>query len=375
MVGPEFPERMDDHAPSAFDRLPGWSELDVRSSISALVKSCDRIADRPDNAPMSTQASYAGTAGDWREVCLQAALLERMELSQESARAYFERLFYPVDLDGNGQLTGYYEPLVEVRAEPDEEFSMAIRARPSDLLTGDLGQFMAGLDGQTIVGRANEAQRRFEPYRTRADIEGMNLGVPLAWGRPIDVFFLQIQGSGRLVFPDGHQARAQFAAHNGKPYVSIGRLLVERGELTLDNASKQDIEAWLQRGGPDAWQPLFDENPRYVFFTLRELTDPDEGPTGSQGAPLTPMASLAVDPRHHAWGVPVFLRADLPDAPGWSGVVITQDAGGAIRGPLRGDLFYGWGYEAGERAGRQNSQAEWTLLLPRDLADRLSQDS
>jgi membrane-bound lytic murein transglycosylase A len=289
---------------------------------------------------------------------------------QSSARAFFERNFKPFNWRPSGRLTGYYEPYLEVRNQPDDEFSMAIRARPNDLLTGDLGQFIAGLEGQRIVGRASN--QSFEPYRSREEIERYNLGVPLAWGRPIDVFFLQIQGSGRLLYPDGGQARVRFAAHNGRPYVSIGRILIERGELSPHNASKQDIQAWLRRRGPSAWQALFNENPRYVFFTLDVLEDPNLGPSGAQGAPLTPMASLAIDPQHHAWGVPILLSADLPDAPDWQGLVIAQDAGGAITGQTRGDLFYGWGDAAGERAGRQNDpEARWVLLLPNGLADRL----
>jgi len=354
---------------SQYAALDGWSAIDARPALHALARSCEREAPRADSALLNPRAPYAGRVGDWRSVCAEALALDAADTSSAQAKRFFETRFTPVDARGAGRLTGYYEPVVEVRSRPDEEFSMAIRGRPADLLTGDLGQFIASLEGQRIVGRA--ADQRFEPYRTRAEIEALNLGVPLAWGRPIDVFFLQIQGSGRLQFEDGAVARAAFAAHNGQPYVSIGRILVERGELTLDDASKQDIQAWLRAGGPDAWRPLFDENPRYVFFRLEPIRDAAEGPAGSHGAPLTPMASLAVDPGHHAWGVPVFLAADLYDEPGWRGLVVAQDAGGAIQGPLRGDLFFGFGAPAGERAGRQNTFARWTLLLPNEVAVRL----
>ncbi|KAA5804118.1 lytic murein transglycosylase [Alkalicaulis satelles] len=354
----------------SFSALPGWGEADMRGALSAFVESCRRIEPRADSAPMNPNAPYAGTAGDWREACLEAAMLAGTA-DARGARAFFERQFTPLRLGDRGRLTGYYEPYVQVREAPDTEFSMAIRGRPGDLLTGDLGQFIAGLEGQRIMGRA--ADQSFEPYRPRAEIEAMNLGVPLAWGRPIDVFFLQIQGSGRLVYRDGGQARVRFAAHNGLPYVSIGRILIDRGELAPHAASKQDIERWLMRRGPDAWTALFNENPRYVFFSLDVLSDPDEGPLGAQGAPLTPMASMAVDPQYHAWGVPVFVEAALPGAPHWSGLVIAQDAGGAITGPARGDLFFGWGDEAGARAGRQNDPAaRWTILAPRALARRLT---
>lgn len=355
--------------PVPFSRVEGWRDVDAQAALTAFVRSCERIEQRPAHEPMNPRVRYAGTAGDWREVCLQAALLSGMGAGPDNARSFFERNFTPVELEGAGRLTGYYEPVVEVSASPTPEFSMAIRGLPGDLLTGDLGQFIAGLEGQRVVGRA--ADRQFVPYQSRAEIEAQNLGVPLAWGRPIDVFFLQIQGSGRLHYPDGSEARVRFAAHNGRPYVSIGRILIDRGELSEHNASKQDIENWLRLRGPQSWRPLFDENPRYVFFTLDSLDDHTEGPIGAQGAPLTPMASLAVDAAHHAWGVPVVLNARLHGAPDWTGLVITQDAGGAIQGAARGDLFFGWGYEAGERAGRQNDPAaRWTLLLPNELAAR-----
>jgi len=350
--------------------LPGCSRLDAHSALGAFAESCRRIEHRPDASPMNPNAPYAGIAGDWRDVCAQAVALAAAEPDASQSRTFFERNFKPVDWTPTGQLTGYYEPCLEVRNQPTTEFSMAIRARPNDLLTGDLGQFIAGLEAQRIVGRSTD--QTFERYRTRAEIEALNLGVPLAWGRPVDVFFLQIQGSGRLLYPNGDRARVRFAAHNGRPYVSIGRILIERGELAAHNASKQDIEDWLQRRGPDAWTALFNENPRYVFFVLDPLNDPNLGPVGAQGAPLTPMASLAVDPQYHAWTVPILLTADLPDAPGWTGLVIAQDAGGAITGRTRGDLFYGWGRAAGDRAGRQNdTDSRWISLWPNALADRL----
>ena len=357
---------------SSYDRLTGWREVDARGALAAFVESCRRIEARPDHEPMNPRAAYAGTAGDWRDACVEAAMLAGLQPDADQARAFFERRFTPVEVSGSGRLTGYYEPVLNVRTHPDDIHSMAIRARPNDLLTGDLGQFIAGLEGQRIVGRATD--QTFEPYRSRAEIEAMNLGIPLAWGDPIDVFFLQIQGSGRLSYPDGSQARVRFAAHNGRPYVSIGRILIDRGELEPHNASKDDIKDWLRARGPYAWRPLFDENPRYVFFSLDTLDDPGEGPIGSQGAPLTPMASLAIDPAFHAWGVPVLINASIHGQPDWTGLVVSQDAGGAITGPVRGDLFFGWGDEAGYFAGRQNDpDARWTLLLPHALAARAAQ--
>lgn len=350
-----------------FGALEGWQSHDALPALLAFGQSCAAILRRQPGQPLNPRAPHAGQAGDWHEVCREAGDLLARGAAPDSARRFFETRFTPFAVGGEGRLTGYYEPMVQARRYPDGEFSMAIRARPGLVPRGDMSQLIAGLDADRFGG-ADEA-------RPRAEIEAMNIGVPLAWGRPIDVFFMQIQGSGRLVFEDGSQRRAAFAAHNGHPYVSIGRLLLDRGELAPGQASKQHIENWLVRNGPAAWTPLFNENPRYVFFDLQEITDPRTGPMGSQGVPLTPMGSLAVDPAFHAWGVPVFVRGEVSGQGMWGGLLIAQDAGGAITGPVRGDLFFGWGDEAGQVAGRQNSFARWHILLPNALAARLARTS
>lgn len=352
---------------AGFAALEGWQSHNASAALFSFGSSCDALLRRPADRALNERAPYAGRAGDWHDVCHEAIRLIAQGATPDAARRFFEARFTPVAVGGEGRLTGYYEPLVQARPYPDSEFSMAIRARPGLAPRGDLSQLIAGLDA-AHYGGADEA-------RPRAEIEAMNIGVPLAWGRPIDVFFMQIQGSGRLVFEDGSQRRAAFAAHNGHPYVSIGRLLLDRGELPPGQASKHHIENWLVRGGPSAWAPLFNENPRYVFFDLQEIADPATGPMGSQGVPLTPMASLAVDPAFHAWGVPVFIHGEVSGQGRWAGLVIAQDAGGAITGPVRGDLFFGWGDEAGQTAGRQNSFARWHLLLPNRLAARLARVS
>lgn len=354
-----------------WNALTGWSDSDPRPALDALRRSCARLAALADDTPLSVRVAHTGTAGEWRRACAITSLEAR---SAEEARAALETAFRPVAIRATeaetGMITGYYEPEVQVRRESDSEFSQALRARPDDLLTADLGQFDPRLAGQRIVGRAEG--RGFIPYRTRGEIEASETGAPLAWGRPIDVFFLQIQGSGRLVWEDGATARAAFAAHNGLPYNSIGRVLIERGEMELSDASKDGIEAWLNTAGPQAARALFNENPRYAFFAIEPLDDPSLGPRGAAGIPLTPMASIAADPEFHAFGVPVWLQASLPDAPAWAGLVVTQDTGGAITGPLRADLFYGWGETAERRAGSTRAQASWTLLLPVEIAERLT---
>ncbi|MEO1039031.1 MAG: MltA domain-containing protein [Pseudomonadota bacterium] len=355
-----------------YTALRGWSDHDARPALAAFQQSCARILSLADEAPVARTSAFAGQAQDWRPACAAAALIHAQASAAAEARGFFETWFTPARLGGQGRLTGYYEPFVEVRDAPDAEFSMAIRAAPT---LQPQAETSGGLTA--LIGSIEHPQPRWTPGRerapTRAEIERYGIGAPLAWGRPIDVFFLQIQGSGRLHYPDGREARAAFAAHNGHGYVSIGRILLDRGELRPGQASKQDIQAWLRARGPQAWTELFNENPRYVFFRLAPVTDPHLGPLGAEGVPLTPMGSMAVDPQHQAWGAPIFVEANLPGAPNWSGLVVAQDAGGAITGPVRGDLFYGWGPEAGDRAGRQNDPgARWTVLLPRSIAARLS---
>lgn len=358
--------------PAAWDDVAGWQGADVRAALSAALRSCAAIAARPDGQAMNPRAPYAGTAADWRAACARLRAADGGD--DAAARAAFEAAFTPVraftEAGETGLMTGYYEPYVEVRRAPEPPFTAPLRGKPDDLLSADLGMFDEALAGRRIVGMA--ADGRFIPYRDRAAIEEEGAGEPFAFGRPIDVFFLQIQGSGRLVYPDGAQARAAFAAHNGLPYRSIGRILVERGEMELHQASKAGIEAWLNRAGPGAARALFNENPRYAFFAAEPIGDPALGPRGAAGLPLTPMASIAADPAFHAHGVPVWVEADLPEAPDWRGLVVIQDAGGAITGPLRGDFFWGWGEEADRRAGSTRAQARWTLLLPHDLAARLA---
>jgi membrane-bound lytic murein transglycosylase A len=359
-----------------WDAVPAWGDTDMRAAMSAFRRSCARLDTRDDAVPLNPRADWAGQVGDWRAACAAVSMTADTETA---ILATFEAVFVPVRavastteegiFQQSGMLTGYYEPFVEVRSQPVGEFSQPLRRRPDDLINVDLGVFDADLAGRRVVGRVENGQ--LTRYRDRAGIETDDLGEAFAWGRPIDVFFLQIQGSGRLIYEDGRQIRAAFSAHNGLPYRSIGRELIRRGELELHAASKAGIESWLNENGSEATQALFAINPRYVFFETQALDQPELGPRGSSGVALTPMASIAIDTAFHAHGVPIWLTADLPEAETWSGLVITQDSGGAITGPLRGDFFWGWGDRAERRAGTTRAQAEWIVLLPTAVADRI----
>jgi len=234
-----------------------------------------------------------------------------------------------------------------VRKTPDAKYSEAILAKPKTEAVQNLERSQLG------------------PHWSRV----------IAYGTPIDVFFMQVQGSGRIKFQDGTTLRAAYAGNNGKKYKSIGKVLVERGEMTLEEASKQAISDWMERAGPEKARELMNENPRYIFFTEQKIGE-GEGPRGGMRVPLTAMGSMAVDRRYHPYGTLAWLETTLPqyggDFRGQPGGVLVsvQDTGNAIRGPLRGDLFFGAGDEAGDRAGVMKHPVRWTILVPKAIAPK-----
>jgi membrane-bound lytic murein transglycosylase A len=312
-------------------------------------------------------------------VCTRAAALDAA--NEAAVRAFFETEFAPYRISRGGipegLFTGYYEPLLngsKTRAGP---YQTPLLGVPSDLITVDLGRFREALRGQNIVGRVE--QNRLVPYPTRAEI--VRNGLPPAQALvyvddPVDAFFLQIQGSGRVMLDDGTTLRAAYAGQNGQPYTAIGGVLIQMGALTRENVSMQSIRAWLA-ANPDRMAELLDRNASYVFFNVQPLGDPSIGAAGAQGVPLTPRASLAVDSNLHPYGVPLFLETTVPTPDGalpeprFDRLLIAQDTGGAIRGAVRGDVYWGFGDEAGAIAGRMRSMGTLTVLLPRAVAARL----
>ena len=359
-----------------FSELPAWSQSDPRSAVRAFVRSCLIFAAKPDDAPLGGVNDYAGTAGEWREVCRTAALVPLDDAA--AARRFFESDFVPYRVGpapGEGLFTGYYEPELRGSRTRRGPYQTALYGAPADLVNVDLGQFRENLKGQRIVGRVTDG--RLVPYPARAEIEGGALAAPILFvDDPIDAYFLQVQGSGRVVLDDGTVVRAVYAGQNGRPYISIGRILVQRGELTLETVSMQSIRAWLL-AHPAQAQPLMNENPSFVFFAEQPLGDPSLGAAGAQGAPLIAEASLAVDLTVHALGVPVWLETTAPDPdltkPDriFERLLVMQDTGGAIRGPVRGDIYWGYSADAGAIAGRMHSQGRMTVLLPKSVAARL----
>ena len=340
-------------APSGFEALAFWGTHDPSPALSAFVRGCETWARADDAALLNPNLPQYGTYGDWRSTCQSAAVLDSVEPSTADTRQFFESWFAPVSLTTptatEGLLTGYYEPEVEVRLSPTTEFSEPILAKPT-----------------------SEAAVKLPRSQVNA-----NTSRVIAYGRPIDVFFLQIQGSGRLNYADGRILRAAYAANNGQPYQSIGGVLIRRGELTREQASKQSIADWMARNGPKAARDLMNENPRYIYFTEQSIRS-GEGPQGAMRVPLTGMGAIAVDPRYHPYGSLAWLETTLPQFPGdYRGtptgiLVAAQDTGSAIKGPLRADLFFGSGKDAGDRAGVQKHNVRWTILLPRNIAGLLT---
>lgn len=262
-------------------------------------------------------------------------------------------------------VTGYYEPLLSGSRSRRGRNLYPVYAAPPDLLTIDLGDVRPDLKGQRLRGRIDG--NRVVPYFDRAAIESGK--APMA-GReilyvddPIELFFLQIQGSGRVRLENGETVRLNYADQNGHAYRSIGRTLIDRGDLKLEQASMQGIKAWAQ-ANPAKLTDLLHSNPSYVFFREIKL-DGDAGPPGALGVPLIAGRSIAIDPAFIPLGAPVWLATTYPNTSRpLERLMLAQDTGGAIRGPQRADFFWGFGDEAGREAGRMRQSGELWLLWP-----------
>jgi membrane-bound lytic murein transglycosylase A len=318
-----------------------------------------------------------GTVAEWRDACVAAARVPSGD--RDAARGFFESAFTPVAASNHGLetglFTGYYEPTLHGSRKRSGRYTVPLYRRPPELVMVDLGLFREEWKGRRIGGKV--VDRSLLPYPDRAAIQTGALagrGLELAWvDDPIDAFFLEIQGSGRIELAEGGVLRVGYAAQNGQPYFAIGRALVERGALKKEEVSLQSIRAWLLAHPLEAPQVLA-RNRSYVFFEEQK----GEGPLGAEGVVLTPGRSLAVDLKYLQLGVPVWLdgRAPAvaengPDRP-LRRLLVAQDTGGAITGPVRGDVFWGHGEAAAAVAGRMKHPGRVWLLLPRSAAARLA---
>jgi len=339
-----------------FAAVAGWNNGEQAAAWPALLASCQALRFRDA----------------WRGVCAKAT--ELRSPSDEEARRFLEEQFVPwrvANPDGalDGLVTGYYEPLLRGSRTKSAPFVYPIYGPPDDLLTIDLSATNPDLRGMRLRGRVEG--KRVVPYYSRAEIARGTApvaGKEILWvDDPVEAFFLQVQGSGRVQLASGQTLRVGYADQNGHPFQSIGRFLVERGELKLGETSMQSIKTWAA-ANPQRVEDLLDQNPSFVFFRELPLADPTSGPIGAFGVPLLAGRSIAVDTRYVPLGAPVFLATTFPaSTTPMTRLVLAQDSGGAIRNPVRADFFWGSGAEAGAQAGRTRQQGRMWVLLPRGM--------
>jgi len=359
----------------AWETLPGWRQDDLSQLWPAFVLNCKALM-RPVSGALNLPARATPRA--WQPVCAAAADPAQAPQPGDGAalRRFLQIHLQPWQLlDAAGApavntVTGYYEPLVRGSRQRGGVYQWPLYAVPDDLLVIDLGSVYPELAGKRIRGKL--AGRRVVPYDTRAEIAAAAHRQPpvLVWvDDPVDAFFLQIQGSGRVLLTDGPQRgmtlRMAYAEHNGRPYASIGRWLADQGELALAQASMQNIRAWAKRH-PQRVQEMLNVNPAMVFFREERIADPTLGPRGAYGVPLISQRAIAVDTRFVPLGAPVFLVTTQPASQrALNRLVFAQDTGAAIQGAARADLYWGFGEAAGEQAGRMKQRGQMWVLWPR----------
>ena len=335
-----------------WEMLPGWQTMNIAPAWPAFMQSCKVLKFKPH----------------WQAACGEAAQIDPND--GEAQRAFFQNWFVPYQVhnpDGtdHGMITGYYEPLLHGSRVKTARFRFPLYGVPGDLLTVDLGSAYPELMGQRLRGRLDG--KRVVPYYSRADIDAGKAplkGRELLWvDDPLELFFLQVQGSGRVELPDGSMVKVGYADQNGQRYSSIAAKLVEMGAFKLQDASMQRVKQWAD-SHPRQVPTLMERDASYVFF--RVLPGGLTGPLGALGVPLTDEYSLAVDPRTIPLGAPVFVSTTLPDSSApLNRLMLAQDTGGAIRGAVRADFFWGFGKDAAALAGRMKQQGKLWVLFPK----------
>jgi len=374
MATPDMPERHDIRLmPVSYAALPGWEDDQIADSIPALRKSCQTFGRMDENKPIGPNG-VGGVAGDWKPICTEAYSLP--DGDSQKAREFYQMFFQPYlvsdlaeDRAASGLFTGYYEAALRGARTQGGVYQTPLYKRPDDLVLVGLGEFKQNWKGKRLAGRLENGQ--LVPYASRSEIDAGKLrgkNLELVWvDDPVDAFFLHIQGSGRVIFADGSTMRVGYDGHNGHDYTSIGRILIDRGEVSKEEMSMQAIRSWLA-AHPDKGQELMRENSSFIFF--RELKD--DGPIGAQGVALTPGRSLAIDKRFLPLGLPLYLHTFTdPVTPNpISRLVVAQDTGGAIKGVVRGDVFWGFGEDAALRAGKMKETGSFFALLPANSLSR-----
>lgn len=356
--------------PLSWSDLGGWGEDDHLAAFKTFMDSCKAIL------PRTAPAREAGPMfSALQQVCRRARNFTASD--KEKARGFFEVNFRPVRIatlgEAAGFLTGYYEPIVEGSRTWSEEFQVPLYRKPSNLIAGGRRRVTDGFPNKGPVGR-KFGRKKIVPYYDRAEIEegvltGRNLEI--CWLKsPIDLLFIQIQGSARVRMEDGSVVRVNYAAHNGYPYTPVGRPLIEMGAIPREEMSMDRIRKWMEENSDDA-KEVRRKNRSYVFFREPAISATEE-PKGAQGVSLTPGRSIAVDRALHIYGTPFYIEAELPIDSGqpttkFRRLMVGQDTGSAIVGPARADLYFGAGQEAGLVAGRIRHPGRFAMLVPREL--------
>lgn len=349
--------------PVTFAELPGWAQDDHLAAFQTFLKSCERVTAKAGSDKASPPAI-------WVAACTNAGKQAAQIKSRENARRFFEQNFTPQAVAHNGTpglVTGYYEPLIKGSRTPQGPYQTPIYKRPPDLVNL-VDETQRGAKGAALT-HARKTEKGFEPFYTRAEIEQGALkgkGLELVYfADPVDVFFMQIQGSGRVVLTDGTSVRVHYDGKNGYPYSSIGRYLIEKGLLAADKVSMGALRRWLH-ADPERGQQVMWQNHSFVFF--RELVGEAKGPLGAMNVALTPGRSLAVDPAHHVLGSLIYVSAPgvrrAFKAKSFERLMVAQDVGSAIKGPERGDIYFGSGDAAGRLAGVTKHAATFFVLQP-----------
>lgn len=349
-----------------FDELPAWTQANHKEFLSAFVQQCSGKFELGRNKT---------DAGALQKACLAAQVFNQTETNRtpQAARQYLETQFDVWQLqkeDGSkdGLLTGYFEPMLRGSRQKGGAYDTPLYGVPKDLITVELGSLFPELEGKRVRGRLEG--NKLVPYYDRRTWEKVasNRESPLVWVEgALDAFSLQIQGSGRIELNDGQIIRLSYADQNGHPYKAIGKVLIQRGELTAEQANMPGITDWAARN-PSRLQDLLNENPSVVFFTENKKLNPNEGPVGALGLPLTPELSLAVDRKRIAYGSMIWVETTHPST-GQSirKGMLAQDTGGAISGRVRGDFYWGSGRQAGQWAGLMRQPLKMWLLWPKGV--------
>jgi len=363
---------------ASWAELPGWSNDDLSRLWPLFLRNCKGLM-RPTGGSLTAPARATPRA--WQPVCAAAADPAQAPAPGDAAgvRRFLLAHLQPWRLNGAdgapaaNTVTGYYEPLVRGSRRQGGPYQWPLYGVPDDLLTIDLGSVYPELAGKRVRGKLEG--RRVVPYDARSAIDASDRKPPvLVWiDDPVDNFFLQVQGSGRVELVEGPDAgqtiRLAYADHNGRPYASIGRWLVEQGELRADQASMQNIRAWAKRN-PQRVQEMLNANPAVVFFREEAIVDPALGPKGAYGIPLAEGRSIAVDTRYVPLGTPVFLATTQPaSTQPLQRLVFAQDTGAAIQGAARADYYWGYGEAAGQQAGRMKQRGQMWVLWPKQAGE------